>query len=304
MRERLAGVENLEFVTANHQLAGHGAAGKAEIVHAHEAKAVHWACVHHLWFKVPYILTRRMNTPVKNRLSNRLCYSHAARRVAISSPIRETLFLRGWGDVDLIPSAMAGLSQDDAKTKAFRDNLTGKFIVGHAGALVDRAKGQRVLLEAARQLSSRYPDMHFVFLGQGEDEDILKHESLDMKNISWLGFKENIGDYIAGLDVFAFPSHYEGLGSVLLDVMDMGVPIIATDVGGIPDIVHHEQTGLLVADGDANALAECLARLHDDPSVGKALSNSARKQLANYTSTSMATSYLRLYNEIQSHYSG
>ena len=298
MRERLAGAENLEFVTANHQLAGHRAAGKADIVHAHEAKAVHWACWHHLTRKVPYLLTRRVDTPVREKFINRWCYSQAARRVAISCVIQRSLDDKGWGNVDLIPSAMAGLTHSPEKTSAFRRQFSGRFLVGHAGALVDRHKGQRVLLGAARKLARLYPDIHFVFFGLGEDETLLKRESAGMGNITWMGFKENIGDYLAGLDVFAFPSRNEGLGSVLLDVMDLGVPIVASNVGGIPDIILHEKTGLLVPSGDADALAAALARLYASSRLRTALSGSAKQKLTRYSAEVMAESYLKLYKEV------
>lgn len=298
MRERLASVRNLEFVTANHQLAGHGAAGKADIVHAHEAKAVHWACWHHLTRRVPYLLTRRVDTSVREKFINRLCYSRAARRVAISRIIQKHLEDKAWGNVDLIPSAMAGLAHSPEKTAAFRRQYSGRFLVGHAGALVDRHKGQRVLLEAARKLVTRYPDMHFIFFGQGGDEAALKRESQGMNNVTWMGFKENIGDYLAGLDVFAFPSRNEGLGSVLLDVMDLGVPVVASEVGGIPDIILHEKTGLLVPNGDAGALADALARLYASSKLRVALSGSAKQKLTRYSVEVMAESYLELYKEV------
>lgn len=304
MRERLAGVENLEFVTASHQLAGHRAAGKADIVHAHEAKAVHWACWHHLTRRVPYILTRRVDTSLRDNYFRRLCYSRAAKRVAISRIVQKSLYDTGWGPVDLIPSAVAGLAFSASEAEAFRSQFPNRFLVGHAGALVDHVKGQRLLLEAARMLAPRYPDMQFIFLGQGEDEAALKTESHDLANVSWLGFKENIGDYLGALDVFAFPSRSEGLGSVLLDVMDLGIPIVASDAGGIPDIVHHEKTGLLVANGDADGLAEALARLHDTPRLREALVKGAREPLARYSGEAMATAYWGLYEQIDAKVSG
>ncbi len=271
--------------------------GQVDIVHAHEAKAVHWAALHRLMKGTPYILTRRVDTPVKDNAVNRWCYRRAARRVAISRVIQRQLEARDWGDIKLIPSAFSGLARSQEATQCIRAAFPGKFLVGHAGALVDRHKGQRVLLEAARILESQFPDIHFVFLGDGEDREVLQRESADLSNVTWLGFKENIGDYLAGLDVFAFPSRNEGLGSVLLDVMDAGVPIVATEVGGIPDIVHHDSTGLLVPPGDALALAEALKCLHDMPALCRRLVDAAAAQLDLYTPAAMAAAYMTLYEQ-------
>lgn len=298
LRERLAHVANLRFVAANHQLAGHMSVDKPEIVHAHEAKAVHWAALHCLAKRTPYIVTRRVDTPVKKKAVNRWCYRRAARRVAISRTIQRHLEARGWGGVELISSAFSGLASSQEATKCFRAAFSGKFLVGHAGAVVDRHKGQRVLLEAARILESRFPDMHFVFLGDGEDREALQLESSDLSNVTWLGFKENIADYLAGLDVFAFPSRNEGLGSVLLDVMDMAVPIVATDVGGIPDIVKHGDTGLLIPEGDHEALVRELIRLYESPSLRCQISHAAKSKLGVYSPDAMADKYFTLYDAV------
>lgn len=297
MREHLAGVSHLSFINANHQLAGHMAVGRADVVHAHEAKAVHWAFLHWLWKRTPYVLTRRVDTPVRQKTANRWCYRSAARRVAISRIIQRHLEGLGWGEVELIPSAFSSQLHREEVARQFRDEFPGKFLVGHAGAVVDRHKGQRVLLEAARLLEKRLPDIHFIFLGDGEDREILERESADQPNVTWLGFKENIADYLAGLDVFAFPSRNEGLGSVLLDVMDLGIPIIAAEVGGIPDIVHHEKTGLLMTNESAEALADGLVRLYEQPSLRQSLSNVAREQLEAYSAQAMAASYWALYSK-------
>ena len=298
LRRTLTDAPGLRFVSANHQLAGHSAVSPADVVHAHEAKAVHWALLHHALKRTPYVVTRRVDAPVKDKRINRASYRRAAARVAISRVIQRQLESRGWGRVALIPSAFAGLSRSTEVTQRFRAEFPGKFLVGHAGAVVDRHKGQRVLLEAARHLAVCAPDMQFVFFGKGEDLAALQAESADLPNVTWLGFKENIGDYLAGLDVFAFPSRNEGLGSVLLDVMDLGIPIIASDAGGIPDIVQHQKTGLLVDNGDAEALAEGLIQLRDEPGLRERLVRGAAECLHDYSAEAMAKAYLSLYQNI------
>lgn len=298
MREHLRDVPGLSVVTANHQLGGHRRLGPTDLVHAHEAKGVHWAWLHHRLTGTPYLITRRVDTPVQDKAINRLCYRQAAYRVAISRLIKTQLEAHGWGSVERIPSAHAGLSADPEKTASWRAAYPGKFLIGHAGALVDRHKGQRVLLKAARRLAGEAPGIHFLFLGDGTDAKTLQQESADLANVEWLGFKENIADYIAGLDVFAFPSRNEGLGSVLLDVMQLGVPVIASQVGGIPDIIVHEATGLLFPSGDSEALANGLLRLKTEPELRRRLSHQAYERLIDYSPTAMADAYRRLYQQL------
>ncbi|QNI01467.1 glycosyltransferase family 4 protein [Halomonas sp. SH5A2] len=303
MRQHLHGVAKLDFQTANHQLAGHVHLGETslddtQLVHAHDAKGVHWAYLHYRLKGTPYLITRRVDAPVKRKWFNQQSYSHASARVALSQVIKRLLEDNHWGNVTLIPSAYAHLMPSPEATNSFREDFADKFLVGHAGAVVDRHKGQRVLLQAALTLEHQAPDIQFVFLGDGKDAETLKEEYSSLQNVSWLGFKSNIADYLAGLDVFAFPSRNEGLGSVILDVMQLGVPVIATDVGGIPDIVKHDQTGLLIPSGDADALANGILQLKDNSDLRQRLTKGATKNLDQYSPQTMAESYWHLYQSI------
>lgn len=295
MRQHLQGVERLSFQSTNHQLDGHFQLGDTQLVHAHDAKGVHWAYLHYRLKGTPYLITRRVDSPVKRRWFNQQCYSHASARVALSRVIKRLLEDNQWGEVTLIASAYARLTPSAEATRIFREDFAGKFLVGHAGAVVDRHKGQRLLLQAAQKLEHQAPDIQFIFLGDGEDAETLQAEYSSLSNVSWMGFKSNIADYLAGLDVFAFPSRNEGLGSVVLDVMQLGVPVIATDVGGLPDIVKHKQTGLLIPSDDAGALADGIMELKQNSVLRQRLTQGASKRLDQYSPQSMVESYWRLY---------
>lgn len=297
LRASLARTPGVRFVSARHQLAGHRRAGRATVVHAHEAKAVHWAWLHRRLCRTPYLITRRVDTPVKPKRSNRMFYREAYRCVALSGAIAAEIRPLTPHPVEQIPSAFTPLAPDLDVTRSFRARYPECLLIGHAGALVDRHKGQRVLLDAARRLQHTHPDMLFVFFGRGEDEAALKAESTGLDNVVWAGFKPNVGDYLAALDVFAFPSRNEGLGSVLLDAMHAGVPVVASEVGGIPDIVCDGATGLLCPPGDGEALAGQLTRLRD-PALRQRLAQNAGAQLIRYSPEAMADAYLALYRPL------
>ncbi|QUX93842.1 glycosyl transferase [Marinomonas sp. A3A] len=298
LRTRLADVENLSFVTANNQLSGHYAAPHADIVHAHEAKAVHWAYLHKLLKNTPYIITRRVDAVVKEKWLNKKTYSNASALIGISTIIANQLRDKQWGEVYQIPSTLAHLEVDQKEGESFRNTFPGKTIIGHVGALVDKHKGQKVLIEAAILLEKNHPDLHIVFFGDGADKEELESLSKGIKNITWMGFKPKIGDYLPYFDLFAFPSRNEGLGSTLLDVMDAGVPIIASNVGGIPDIVIDNETGLLVEPNDSSSLADAIIKLSNDKALQTKLIEGAKKQIENYTPQKMAERYLSLYEKI------
>lgn len=295
MREEVAKVPNLRIVTAKHQLMGHHATGQASVVHAHEAKAVHWAWLHQVLYKTPYIITRRVDTPIKRKCTNRIFYKNAKCCVAISNVIAAELASLSSSPIPVIPSVLTPSFPDQNIAKTLRSQYSEQFIIGHIGALVDKHKGQRVLLEAAKLLEKSYPDILFLFFGQGEDEASLRKESEQLINVKWMGFKSNILDYISAFDLFAFPSRNEGLGSTLLDVMNARVPIIASDVGGIPDIVLDEKTGLLIPPGNATALKNAIIRLYNNQTLMEDISYNAYTNLKSYRPEAMARSYMSIY---------
>lgn len=298
LRDRLSCTPDLQFIDANHQLQGHLKAPKADLIHAHEAKAVHWAWLHHCLYKTPYILTRRVPQTIKNTRFNQYCYEHAQYAVAISSPIETHLHSKQWCPVARIPSALAHLKNNPDQVKALKEQYAHNFVVGHIGALVDKHKGQREIIKAAKLLENEIPEAIFLILGDGPDKEALLAESQDLSNIKWLGFKSNIGDYLAIMDLFVFPSRNEGLGSTLLDVMDYQIPIIASNVDGIPDIVIHEKTGILIPPNDAQALASAIAELNKKPATRQQLAEQATAGLLKYTPEAMAQRYLQLYRNI------
>lgn len=298
MREELAEATCVRIVSAKHQLLGHHATGNADIIHAHEAKAVHWAWLHRKLYKTPYIITRRVDTPIKRKRTNLMFYGEADCCVAISNVIANELSALSRVPIPVIPSALTPSVPDSGTVESLRSQYAKKFIVGHIGALVDKHKGQRVLFEAAKLLEKDYPDILFLLFGQGNDEAVLRKESERSTNIKMMGFKINILDYISAFDLFAFPSRNEGLGSILLDVMNAKVPIIASDVGGIPDIIKHQKTGLLIPANDAHALAKCIIDLKENPAFRQHLAQGATKRLARYDPRSMADSYKQLYQAI------
>lgn len=299
MRTALAGMD-IELIDADHALAGHlhGSQRKASLTHAHEAKAVHWAWVERRLRGTPYILTRRVPQPVKDKRFNRWTYRGAATAVAISSVIETHLRERDWCPVVRIPSVLSGQPSDPMEVAKLRERFVGRRVIGHIGALVDRHKGQRVLLEAARQLRETHPDVCFLLLGDGADGEALRAESADLDNVIWEGFQPNVGDYLKIMTLFAFPSRNEGLGSTLLDAMDHGVPIVASDVDGIPDLIENDVSGLLVPPGDADALATALTALLEDPARCERLSAAARARLESFTPEAMAVAYLALYRRL------
>ena len=139
-------------------------------------------------------------------------------------------------------------------------------VVGSVAALVPH-KGQRHLIEAARLVVREVPDARFIILGEGELREQLERQIREHhleKHVFLPGFRTDVVGCIKGFDVFAMSSVTEGLGTSLLDAMACSKPIVATNVGGIPEVVMDGDTGLLVAPRDHTAMAGGIVRLLAD----------------------------------------
>jgi glycosyltransferase involved in cell wall biosynthesis len=139
----------------------------------------------------------------------------------------------------------------------------GAPVVGNVAALVPH-KGQRYLVEAAHLAVREVPDARFVILGEGELREHLErqvHEHHLEKHVLLPGFRTDVLGCIKGFDVFAMSSVTEGLGTSLLDAMACSRAIVATEAGGIPEVVADGVNGLLVPPRDAAALARGIVRL-------------------------------------------
>jgi glycosyltransferase involved in cell wall biosynthesis len=268
----------------------------AGLVHAHEGRAVHVAYLRKLLSGTPYVITRRVNHAPKADWFTRRVYRRANAIAGLSQAVRRTLAAYDAGlHARVIPSAAARLRRNPDNVRRLRERFAGRFIVGHVGALDQSTKGQLTLIRAARALRDEQPDIMVVLVGEGRDEAMLRREADGLDNVHFAGFSADVGDWLGAFDLFAFPSLQEGLGSVLLDALDYGLPIVASDVGGIPDIIVDGETGVLVPPADPAALKNAILALRSDSTRRHALGRAAREAAGRFTPERMVVAYLDLY---------
>jgi glycosyltransferase involved in cell wall biosynthesis len=150
-----------------------------------------------------------------------------------------------------------------------------------------RQKGVEQFLEAAQRLAPRFADARFVIVGyanpaEQDYEDALKAltERLGLTDrVIFTGLRQDVPALLAAATVSAMPSLNEALSNVLLESMASGAPTVATRVGGTPEAIVDEVTGLLVEPGDSQALADSIARLIEDPVLARRLGDAARKAI-------------------------
>ena len=148
-----------------------------------------------------------------------------------------------------------------------------------------REKGIFELLDAAISLRHQFPDVEFDFIGGGRDMSALKAEVAEkelerwVRVDGWLDHEVTLAR-LATASVFALPSYYEGLPNAMLEAMAAGLPIVATPVGAIPDVVRDGENGLLVPIGDANALTAALRTLLENPARAREMGLRGRATIA------------------------
>lgn len=184
-------------------------------------------------------------------------------------------------------------------------DTSGPFIMGTA-ALFRPKKGIEVLIEALAELSRRSARLVMLnMIGPFENPQYrraIEDQARDLgvlDRINWIGFTADVYSQLRSLSVFVLPSLYgEGMPMVILEAMAMGLPIVASRVGGIEECLQHDVHGLLVPPGDGHSLASALLAICDGGTNAATFGQNARaRQIAEFSDRSMAKGVARVYDE-------
>lgn len=174
-------------------------------------------------------------------------------------------------------------------------------VVGTVGHLRD-AKAHEVLIDAVAIVRQRHPRLRLLIVGEGERRAVLTAHVRAAglcENVRLLGERHDVADLLGAFDVYAMSSLWEGVGRAMTEAMYRGLPVVATAVNGVPELVVHGETGLTVPVRDPRALAAAIERLVDDPALAKRLGGAARRRVEERMSgTAMVAAIETLYQEI------
>lgn len=163
-------------------------------------------------------------------------------------------------------------------------------------------KGHTILLDAVPEIIKKHPKVKFVFAGDGPQKQTLqaKVSELDLADyVKFLGVWSEIPRLLFAADIFVQPSLWEGLSLALLEALQAGLPVVATRVEGVVDVVEDERHAILVAANDSAALATGIEKLLDDASLRKRLSENGQERVkAHYSVDAMCVAYEKLINEV------
>lgn len=162
-------------------------------------------------------------------------------------------------------------------------------------------KGHKVLIKAFKELRKDLEKAKLFIVGEGYLEDELRSYAEELgisKSIVFTGFRSNVSEVMACFDISVLPSFFEGMGRVLLEAMAMKIPVIASNVGGIPDLVKNNKNGILVTPGDVSELAEAMKKLLTNSEMSISMGESGyQKATETFSAESMNEKILSVYME-------
>ncbi len=268
-------------------------AENVEVIIANLGKEYWPAAVAAMLLGIKVIFVRHQADRLK-KLTSRLIRLHVNRVAAVSAAVKKTLMESG------VPETKIGVIYNAVDLKRFdpstADLLLARreiglnaddIVVGTAGKL-EEGKGVFELVRATALLSKNHPSLKLLFVGDGPEKARLEKEAerLSIRDrVVFAGIRDDMRKMYAAMDIFVLPSTCtEAFGMVIIEAMAMGRPVVATEIGGIPEVVKHGSNGLLVRPGDHIALAGAVSRLMDDAGLSSCLSREGRSSVERHYS--------------------
>jgi glycosyltransferase involved in cell wall biosynthesis len=282
-----------------------------DVAHAHSAHAHALGVPAARLARVPaVVVSRRVDFDVGGNPLSRLKYATGVDRyLCISRGVREVMTAGGIAErrLALVPSGIELEAESgDGAAAGPAPDLRATIGVPAATALVGTVaalaphKNHADLLRAARPVVDARPDVHFVWIGEGECRPALERMRADLSlesHVHLLGFRPDARRLMTQFTVFALSSYLEGLCTSLLDAQSLGVPVIATAVGGVPDLVADGVTGRLVPPRDPRALAAAILGALADAPARQGWAERARDSVRAFSADHMVERTLEVYRD-------
>ena len=285
-------------------------ARRLQILHAHNlSPLVYGGVAAHLIWGRPRVVYSEHNQIYSAKPGVRRRFSHYIRLadhvIAVSHDLRRELVdvVRTKVPVSVIHNGIDAQPVDSTARTSVRSTLgiDGGFVFGMV-AVLSRQKGVSYLLQAAQRVVAEVPGARFVVVGDGPlREDLIRQrDALGLtERVLFTGYRADIPRMMAAFDVYVQSSLWEGLPIVLLEALAAGNPIVATRVGGNPEVVEDGVSGLIVPPADVDALARALVRLAGDEQLRRSATRlNLEKFTRQFTSEAMLGAHIEAYTRL------
>src|SRR5262245_21736484 len=283
-------------------------AEKFQIIHCHTSRAHTLGVVVSLGVPgLTRVVTRRMEHRTGGWWKVTLLYNRGVEAVVgVCEAVRD-VFLSAGVKVDLlrvIPSSVdtKKFAKGDGELWRHRLEFSGDATVISLVAILTWRKGGEILLRAVPNILRKHPTCRILIAGDGPSRPALERMTTELgvdHSVVFTGFVDDIPGILAVSDIVVLPSLKEAAGGAVLEAMAAGKPVVASRVGGIPESVVDEETGLLVSAGDYEALSRAIIRLLDNPALRAEFGRTGRARgEAKLSVYAMCRQYDILYHEL------
>jgi glycosyltransferase involved in cell wall biosynthesis len=259
-----------------------------DVIHAHKFGSNVWATVIGRLAQVPVIVTHEHTwsfegEPLRRLLDRELIGRFSSVFIAVSEEDRRKMIeIEGVRPEKLlfVPNGISGRSPEGTDVRSELGIPQDAPVIGTVGVLRSQ-KALDLLIRATLPLLSELPDLRLLIAGAGPEQEPLEQLARSegvSDRVLLTGFRDDVPDVIATLDVAASSSVFEGSPLALMEFMEAGCPIVATRVGGVPDLIDHEVHGLLVDSGDVEGLTAALRRMLTDREAAGQMGERARER--------------------------
>lgn len=229
------------------------------------------------------------------KLSNRLYFrSGWSVPVALSPKVQQSIADVYGMAKEKIPVIYNGIDLSRCQPKDVYEGQPLRLI--HIGRFNEQ-KNHEGLLNAFAKIQKQIPACSLDLIGDGELRDAVETQVKDLgltESVRFLGNQSDVYPYLQAADLFLLPSKFEGMPMTIIEAMGTGLPIVATAVGGVPDMLKQEESGLLTA-CDPDAVAEAVLRLARDVQLRERLGKEAKQQSQRFSAEHMAACYCAVY---------
>ena len=279
--------------------------GGFHVLHAHTAHAAAIGALSTWATDISFIVSRRVDFHISHNPLTRWKYGRADRIVAVSTAVQKVLLQDGIeaGRVTVVHSGIdpARFLKGERVSRVELGLPLEGPLIGQVAALAPH-KDPLNFLRAMALIKESRPDVHGIMVGAGPLEGEVRRELERLGlagTVLLMGFREDAHRILRHLDVFTLSSCLEGLGTSVLDAMALGVPVVATRTGGLPEMVEDGVSGLLVPPKNARALAAAMQSVLEDTALRERLKAGGLRTVERFSAQAMVRETRAIYEQVR-----
>lgn len=278
---------------------------RVDVVHTHSSVDAWLGGMAGRLAGVPVVRSRHVSIPIRRRLNP--VYTLLADRIIASGEAIRRLVIEAGVNPAKVVAIPAGVDLGEFVEGRSGDRIRGELVLSRpvigSVAMFRGSKGHDLLLEAFERVREEFPEARLLLVGDGIRrgwvESLARERGLDGW-VTFTGFRDDVPDLLSAMDCFVLAStRTEGVPQSLLQAMAAGVPVVATDVGGTPEVVEDGATGLLVPPEDPAALGRAVCRVLADPRAARSRADAGRALVSEkFSRARMLERLVALYREL------